>query len=258
MLTLIAESKTMRAASDEAALEGECLSLPTGEEVASDVMRKLLDMSVVEIASLLKVSTAMAAKIQTLAYDFPLKNTGMCAVEAFTGVVFKALGYDTLPPQAKKYVDADVRIISSLYGWLKPLDSVKTYRMEYGAALAPGEVPFSSYWRKDVTIQLVKTLQQRGEKDVLALLPGDALKCVDTKLVKRFAKIWKVDFKQLQPGGSFRTPPAGRLKALRGSLLREMAERDITSPRELLTLSTPELIPMGTPDYPDRIAFCVE
>ncbi len=232
--------------------------LPVGEEVAAEVMRGLKEMSVAEIAESLKVSAAMASRITAMAYDFPHKANAMKALEAFTGVVFKALDYPTLSAQAKEYVERNVRIVSSLYGWLTPLDSVKPYRLEFNAQLAPGEVSFSRYWRKDVTINLVRTLQESGATDIIDLMPGDAAKCIDTKLVKRFAKIWKVDFKQLLPGGGFRTPPAGRLKQLRGELLREMAQRDITSPQELMTLATPTLLPMGTPDYPDHIAFCVD
>lgn len=237
--------------------EDSCPQFPSGDNISGEIMHNLLDIPVSEIAAAMKVSMAMAVKLRNMAYDFPLKDTGMPAIEAFTGVVFRALDYPSLPSEGKEYVDDNVRIISSLYGWLKPLDIIKPYRMEFSSRFAPGDQPLYHYWRKEVTIQLVKTIKERGKPEVIDLMPGDAAKCVDRKLVKNFARIWKVDFKQLVDGGGFRTPSAGRLKELRGLLLRRMAEDNIDSIEALKTLVTPELIPMGTPAYPDHIAFCV-
>lgn len=258
MLILIAESKTMLEEGANITEEMLKTRIPSGLCVAAEVMHNIKEMNVSEIASAIKVSGPMASKILRMAHDFPMQKTGRPAIESFTGVVFKALCYSSLPDEAQEYIDANVRIISSLYGWLRPLDIIKPYRMEFTSRLAPGDKSFSQYWRKDVTINLVRTLQERNISDILDLMPSDAAKCVDNKLVKRFAKIWKVDFKQLRPGGDYRTPPAGQLKTLRGELLREIAERGISNPKDLLTLETASLLPLGTPDYPDHIAFCVE
>ncbi|MDE6005986.1 MAG: YaaA family protein [Muribaculaceae bacterium] len=258
MLILIAESKTMVENGSEFTEEEIKIHMPSGIEMASEVMHHIGEMNVAEIASTIKVSSTMAGKILRMAYDFPLTSSGLSAIESFTGVVFRALGYATLPKDAQSYVDGNVCIISSLYGWLRPLDIVKPYRMEFNTRLAPGDKDFASYWRKDVTINLVNTLREKNITDILDLMPSDAAKCVDKKLVKRFAGIWKVDFKQIQPGGVYRTPHAGRLKTLRGELLREIALRGITDVKDLLTLETPAMLPLGTPDYPDHIAFCVD
>lgn len=256
MITLIAESKTMRSAETESKNINSLIH-PEGEEVAAKVINNLLSMDISELAAEMKVSPTMAAKIIKLAYDFPDKSTGLRAIEAFTGVVFKALDYASLDAVAKKYIDGDVRIISSLYGWLRPDDIVKPYRMEYSAKLSPDDTAFSSYWRKDVTMQLVKTLQQSHSCDIINLLPGDAEKCIDKKLVKNFARIWKVDFKLIEGDSGLRTPSSGRLKELRGLLLREMALQNIRTPDELRNLVTPTFLPLGTPDYPDHILFAV-
>ena len=257
MKVLIAESKTMR--EDGVAVPAEVFDVhtPAGEVVADEVMHRVALMSVAEICAEVKVSAAMASKILRMAYDFPIKPVGRKAIEAYTGVVFKAFDYESLSQDDKVETSRSVRIVSSLYGWLRPDDIVKPYRMEFTTRLAPGDKTFAEYWRKDVTIQLVRDVQLSEAAFVLNLLPADAAKCVDWKLLKRFAKVWKVDFRELTDGGDYRTPHAGKLKALRGELLREIVTRRIATPEELITLSTDTFLPLGTPDYPDHIAFCV-
>ncbi|MDE6339391.1 MAG: YaaA family protein [Muribaculaceae bacterium] len=290
MITLIAESKTMRDGGVPVAPEIYAGHKPVGEIVADEIMHRLALMSVQEIAAAIKISPVMASKVAKMAYEFPNKQIGLRAMEAFTGVVFKAFDYESLSTEDKVLADDNVRIISSLYGWLVPSDIVKTYRTDFTTRIAPFDGPcanpstlslttgtktLAEYWRKDVTIQLVRELQRTGETDILDLMPGDAAKCIDWKFVKRFAKVWKVDFKELKDGcdlpfsdseedskivydpKSYRTPHAGKLKTLRGELLREIVTRRLSSPAALLRLETDSLLPLRTPDYPDHIAFCV-
>lgn len=257
MLTLIAESKTMTACNDHVTRESYGRHCPTGDDKAFNIMARIASMSPREVSERSGLSLSMAMKLHRMALEFPDKSTGQHAIEAFTGVVFKALDYKTLTDGDRSIFCHNVRIISSLYGWLRPDDIIKAYRLDYTTPLSHIDNAMSTYWRDQVSVNLVRELQASGSKAVLNLLPADAAKCVDWKLVKRFAKVWKVDFKELKDGGKFVTPNAGRLKTMRGHLLREITERHIEHPDELLTLSTPLLLPMGTPEYPDHVAFCI-
>ena len=256
MLILIAESKTML--EQEQPVSRECFeaNTPAGEASADAVMARVADMDVEDIAAAIKISPAMAARAKRMAYEFPNKQSGLRAIDAFTGVVFKNFDYPSLTPEEKERTAADVRIISSLYGWLHPDDIIKPYRFDFTTPLAPGDKTFAAYWKKDVTIQLVKYLKATGEKNILNLLPADAAKCIDWKLVKNFAKVWKADFKE-QDGTAVRTPHAGRLKALRGLLLRDIITRGIATPSELQTFESDTFLPLSIPDRPDLIAFTV-
>lgn len=257
MILLIAESKTMLDTAVPVAPDLFPARCPAGEKSAAEIMARVSRMSAPEIAALVKVSPAMAAKIVRMAYEFPNKLAGLPAIEAFTGVVFRNFDFSSLSPADKDFTASCVRIISSLYGWLRPTDIIKPYRFDFTTPIAPeGDGPLSSFWRKDVTLHLVRQLQATAETDILNLLPADAARCVDWKLVRRFAKVWKVDFKEPH-GNEWRTPNAGRLKAMRGHLLREIVTRRITTPAPLLTLATDTLLPLSTPDYPDHIAFVV-
>ena len=257
MLTLIAESKTMTACDSPLSEENLALHTPSGLIPAEEIMHHMASLSPAELSSIAKFSGTMAVKAIRLAMEFPNRTLGSKAIEAFTGVVFKSLDYPSLDSEAKGRIDSDVRFISSLYGWLRPDDIVKAYRLDYTTPLAPGHLPMVRFWKKDVTIALVKEIKERGGDSIINLLPGDAAKAVDWKLVKKFAQVWKVDFKELCDGGLWRTPSSNRLKELRGHLLREIALRGIDSPSQLLTLETDRLSPLGTPDFPDHICFGV-
>ena len=256
MLILIAESKTML--EQEQSVSRECFeaNTPAGEASADAVMAHVADMDVDDIAAAIKISPAMAAKSKRMAYEFPNKQTGLRAIDAFTGVVFKNFDYSSLSPEEKERTAANVRIISSLYGWLRPEDIIKPYRFDFTTPLATDDKTFAAYWKKDVTIQLVKYLKTTGEKNILNLLPADAAKSIDWKLVKNFAKVWKADFKE-QDGAAVRTPHAGRLKALRGLLLRDIITQAITTPQALIAHESNTFLPLPTPDRPNLIAFTV-
>ncbi len=257
MITLIAESKTMRNNCKEVTHENYINHNPSGEKAADKIMHMISHMSLQDIAAKVKVSGTMASKIMNFSYDFPNKRTGLNSIEAFTGVVFKTFDYGSLSESEKYKTRKYVRIISSLYGWLRPEDIIKPYRLEFNSHIAPNDKTLAEFWCKDVTIQLVREIKQNGATDILNLMPEDAARCIDLKLVKRYAEIWKIDFKELQDGGEYKTPNSNRLKQLRGMLLREIVKNEISSPSELKTFSSETFLPLGTPDYPNHIAFCV-
>lgn len=196
--------------------------------------------------------------MHNMIYEFGFKLTGNRAIDAYTGVVFRALDYDSLSPEAKTRCDAEVSIISSLYGWLQPSDIIKPYRLDFTSKLEEGPSAgqaLNSFWRKDVTKALVKKLESSHTTEILNLLPGDAAKCIDWKLVKRFAKVWKVDFQEIKEGGVMKTPTAEKLKALRGTLLRQILTDGIQDAETLKLASSPQYVCEGTPIYPDHLQF---
>lgn len=218
MLVLIAESKTMAEERMVTAEDYRC-HMPLFEEKAGELMAGLDGLTVAELATEIGVSGSLAKSMFEMVRDFPNKNMGRPALSAFTGVVFKALDTATLTWDALVRADRNLRIISSLYGILRPSDIIKRYRLEFKSKIAPNHKSLAEYWKKDVTIAIGRYLQENGITEILDLMPSDAAKCIDFKLIKRFAKVVKVEFLE-QSGDELRTPNAGKLKKLRGELLR--------------------------------------
>ena len=229
MLILIAESKTMAPCCRDIPAAGLHDHTPLFEAEAAAIMRSLDDFDNAELCRKIKISPAMVANLRRMAYEFPNKSTGIQAIEAFTGVVFKAFDYPALTSDGQRRCCDSVRIISSVYGWLRPDDIIKDYRMDFAE------------------------LRDSGCRDILDLMPADAAKCIDRKQLPHDIRVWKAGFR-IVDGPAVHTPHAGRLKTLRGLLLRQIISEGIAGPDGLLTLSTPDYMAEPEPEG-DSIIF---
>lgn len=254
MLILIAESKTMTPCSTSG-LDDYCSHRPVFADKADAIMESLRGATAEEIAADAKFSLPLAGKLLTMVYEFPNKSVGAEAINAFTGVVFKAFDYPTLGNEAKAQTCARVRLISSLYGWLRPDDIIKPYRLDFTTPLAPGGLKFSAYWRDAVTSRLLEELREGKHRDIVNLLPGDAARCIDWQQIATEARVWKAEFQEVQPGGKAKTPNSNRLKTLRGRLLRQIVTEGVTSPDRLMTLESANYAGCGTADADGNIIY---
>lgn len=234
MLILIAESKTMTQCNDVVTVSAD--NKPLLDEKANELMFSLRGMSAEQLAAAVKISLPMALRLHEMIYEFEDKRHGARAIEAFTGVVFKAFKYDTLSETGKDFTNKKVRIISSLYGYLRPDDIIKAYRFDFTTKLAPGNETMSSYWREDVTRLIISGMAQTGNNEILNLLPADAEREFDMKLLAAKAKVVRAEFVELLGGNNGRTPGANRLKTLRGELLRQIVTEKIEHLNDLCLL----------------------
>lgn len=238
MRILIAESKTMTDRELNVSSEEYRQHHPELDSIATLFMRKWSEWSLGEIASVLKVSNTMAAAFKQMAYNFSYKETGRKAIEAFTGVVFRAFDYASLSSDGQKFADSTIDIVSSLYGLLKSYDIVKPYRLDFNTKIAPTGETMSKYWKPLITPMLIDSLRDSGEKEVIDLLPSEAAKCINWQWIKSEMQVIKVDFKSTADGGAIKTPHATELKKFRGLLLREIIQNEIRSFKELLALES--------------------
>ncbi|SFW67291.1 hypothetical protein SAMN02927921_03183 [Sinomicrobium oceani] len=105
------------------------------------------------------------------------------AVFAFNGDVYEGLDAYTIPEDKLDGLQDKLRILSGLYGLLKPLDLIQPYRLEMGTSLKVGtKENLYAYWRSTIT----RTLNKELEKDELFinLASNEYFKAVDTKALK--------------------------------------------------------------------------
>lgn len=254
MLILIAESKSMNHVLQDVSASQFISHTPMWQARADMIMSELAGLSVAEIGSRLGIGPKSAKAMADDVYDFTNRATGIKAVDGFTGVVFKSFDPHSLDQSARLLMNQRVRIISSLYGWLRPDDIIKPYRLDFTAKAAPGGVAMSRFWVKDVTVSLVKDLQATGVTEVVNLLPMDASKCIDWKLVKNFADVLVPNFK-VQRGEHLVTPNSTLLKTLRGHLLRHIICDDLRDGNALRRLTTSDLVYVGDDPYPGHLQF---
>ena len=238
MVVLLAESKTMSSAQREIDYETFIRNKPALEELADDSMNFISSLSTIDISNILGISNQLASKVATLAYDFPNKSIGYKTLYAFTGEAYRALQSSTLSNVAKEKAANDLRIISSLYGFLTPENIIKPYRLEFNKNCAPGNLNMAKFLKPKVTVEFVRYLKETHQNEIINLLPADADLCMDWKIIKAFAKVYKVCFKEIAPGGTFKTPLAKKLKESRGLMCREILENNINSFNQLITFES--------------------
>lgn len=234
MRILIAESKTMAECATPVSQELLKRHRPELDSIASLFMNDWGKWTVEEIAGKLKISLSLAVEFKRMAYEFPNKSTGSKALEAYTGVVFRALDYVSLTEEEKVRADKTVNIISSLYGWLRGDDIVKPYRLDFTTRVAPTGETMAGYWKPLITPLLFASMRADGDDEILNLMPADAAKCLDWRKIKKSVSVVKMEFRSAADGGGLRTPHATLLKTLRGRLLRDIIRRDIRTLSGLL------------------------
>lgn len=246
----------MSSAQDEISLEEFRECRPLFDEMADAIMYPLRDHTLEQLSQEAGITMRLAAALRQMIHEFPNKSLGIRAIKAFTGVVFRQFRLSDYDDAQNQFLTENVRIISSLYGWLRPGDIIKPYRFDFKSHIAPLGETLMKYWRKDVTIALVKDLRERGDTAIIDLLPSDAAKCVDWKLVKRFAKVYKVDFQTVTGADETKTPNAGRLKELRGRLLDLIIRNRLSDPSGIATLESSDFMPEPAgPRFPGYLSF---
>lgn len=195
-----------------------------------EVMRR---KSPAQIASLMSISDALAAlNFERFAAWTPDHGADRArqAVYAFNGDVYEGLDVRTLDSVAVDWLQNHVRILSGLYGVLRPLDLMLPYRLEMGTRLAnPRGKDLYAFWA-DLPAEALNSALANESRPVLVNLASDEY----FKSVRR--KVLKADV--IQP--VFQDWKGGRYKVIsffakraRGLMARYAAQRRITDPEAL-------------------------
>jgi len=105
------------------------------------------------------------------------------AIYAFSGDVYRGIDAYTIDTKKLDKVEDTVRILSGLYGILKPLDLVQPYRLEMGTKLPVGKNKnLYEFWQKKVTNALNEELED--DELFINLASNEYFKAVDTKALK--------------------------------------------------------------------------
>ena len=125
-------------------------------------------------------------------------------------------------------MQSSVRIISGLYGIIKPLDLIQPYRLEMGTKLTfDNKKNLYEYWREKITNQLNSELSEN--EPLLNLASNEYFKAIDSKVVK--TDVYSANFKQFK-NGTYKTIAIFSKKA-RGMMTRFIIDNKITEISDL-------------------------
>ncbi|MFL6719455.1 MAG: peroxide stress protein YaaA [Burkholderiaceae bacterium] len=162
-------------------------TLPEFIDHSAELISGLRQLSPSDIASLMKISDPLAAlnagRYASWTPQFNSDNA-RAAVLAFNGDVYAGLEAATLPATAMAHLQSHVRILSGLYGVLRPLDLMQPYRLEMGTRLKTSRgASLYAFWGDLVSRALDRELRDRQSAAMINLASEEYFKVVQPALL---------------------------------------------------------------------------
>lgn len=152
------------------------------------------------------------------------------AIYAFAGDVYVGFEAHTLEEEAILFAQDHVRILSGLYGLLRPLDNIRPYRLEMGTRWAPKAKNLYDYWGDRIAVTIAEDLAAIDTHVLVNLASNEYWKAAKAHVPAHICVI-DIDFREIGPNGlRFNSFAA---KRARGMMARFMCENFLTDPASL-------------------------
>jgi cytoplasmic iron level regulating protein YaaA (DUF328/UPF0246 family) len=197
---------------------------------SAELIALLRTLPPAEIGSLMKISDPLAELNAQRYHDWSTRNSGKNsrqAVLAFNGDVYDGLQATTMNAKQLDYLQSHLRILSGLYGVLRPLDLMQPYRLEMGTRLEnDAGRDLYAFWGETVTTTLGKAIAAHRDHTLVNLASEEYFKVVRPLLLK--AKVVTPVFEDWK-GGQYKIISFFAKRA-RGAMVRFAAVNAITKP----------------------------
>lgn len=202
-------------------------------ECTKELIEVLRKKSPEEVKELMSISDNLAELNVHRYRSFELDHTEENAkpsVLAFQGDVYQGLKAETFDEEKLAFAQKHFRILSGLYGLLRPLDLIQPYRLEMGTRLAFDDYnTLYQYWDNKIMNLLIEDLKAQGDDIIVNLASVEYFKSIDKK--KLPARVIDVEFKDFK-NGQYKIISFYAKKA-RGLMSRYMIQNEITNPEDL-------------------------
>jgi len=220
MIVLLSPAKTL---DFERAIPPLAITIPHFAEEAEGLAKSAANLSQKRLAELMHISPRLAKLNADRFRDFadlPERQ----ALYAFAGDVYTGFEVDTLDEAGVAFAQDHVRMLSGLYGLLRPLDAIRPYRLEMGTRWAPRHKKLTDWWGDRIAAQLRTQVADEGSGVLLNLASQEYFAAVNDRL--KGLRVIDVDFREPGPDGprfiSFNA------KKARGMMARWMCEHHVT------------------------------
>lgn len=222
MIAILSPAKTLDYAST---LPDLPWSAPRFPEQSGQIARGAARLGASKLADLMRISPKLAELNAGRYRDFA-EAEERPALLAFAGDVYAGFDAKSLEEPGFGFAQDHVRILSGLYGLLRPLDAIKPYRLEMGTRWAPGRAKdLYAFWGDRIAGLLAEDVRASGSDVVLNLASQEYWHAVAGKLPGD-VRVIEVDFREDGPEGprfvSFHA------KRARGMMARWMCEHRVT------------------------------
>ena len=206
-------------------------STPDFLDHSAQLIERMREFSPAEVGSLMGISDALSAlNVARYASWTPKLAEARQAIMAFNGDVYAGFEARSLQPAQLDYAQSRVRILSGLYGLLRPLDLIHPHRLEMGTRLStPRGKDLYAFWGDTITNGLNRTAKEQGAKVLVNLASEEYFKSVkprqlDVPVIAPVFEDWK--------NGKYKII-SFYAKRARGMLARYAAVNAIRDPEQL-------------------------
>ena len=203
---------------------------PRFEAEASALAGAASKLSKKKLGELMHISPALAALNAERFRGFDAQEERP-AIYAFAGDVYSGFEVHSLDEDAVLFAQTHLRILSGLYGLLRPLDAIRPYRLEMGTRWAPGRAKdLYGHWGDRVGALLTEDVRGSGAPVIVNLASKEYWAAAEPH-VGDGVRVIEIDFREEGPNGlRFNTFAA---KRARGMVARYICEHRLTDPEAL-------------------------
>jgi uncharacterized protein len=206
---------------------------PEFTEQSEQLVTALRKLAPRDISRLMKVSMPIAELNfqRYMAWQPPFTaDNAKPAILAFNGEVYRGLKAKTFRDEDFRYAQDHFRILSGLYGVLRPLDLIQPYRLEMGIKLeTPGAANLYRFWDNRITEKLNDALTLMKNPVLVNLASFEYFKAINIKLLK--ARVISIEFLE-NKNDNYRTIVVYTKKA-RGMMGRFILLNRLTDPEDM-------------------------
>ena len=182
MITVISPAKNLDFETPVATAE---FSQPEFLDQSAQLIEVCRQLTPAELSSLMKISDKLAglnaARFTQWTMPFSPGNARP-AMFAFNGDVYGGLDAHSMDEASLSYAQSHLRILSGLYGLLKPLDLMQAYRLEMGTKLNVGDsANLYQYWQDTITLELNHALAAQNDNVLINLASNEYFSSVKLK-----------------------------------------------------------------------------
>ena len=155
-------------------------STPDFLDHSAQLIERMRQFSPAEVGSLMGISDALSSlNVARYASWTPELTEARQAIMAFNGDVYAGFEARTLQSDQLDYAQSRVRILSGLYGLLRPLDLIHPHRLEMGTRLSTARgKDLYAFWGDTITDALNRTAGEQGAKVLVNLASEEYFKSV--------------------------------------------------------------------------------
>jgi len=179
----------------------ELYTLPEFLKQSEQLIQLIKELSTSELAKLLDINSSLTQLNIDRYFNWHLPFSPQNAKQAvltFDGEAFRGLNAKTFSSNDFDYAQSHLRILSGLYGVLRPLDLIQPYRIDVSSKLQNSKgSDLYAFWKEKVSASVLKAMRNGDKQEfILNLMSKEYLKTLDLKHKK--VKIIDVEFYEMK------------------------------------------------------------